>query len=91
MPTSSQHIADRYTAAQVLLDAIATAGSTDPEKINDAVSKTDKEYAVGRVKFAADHTAKIAVVESQWQGGKPVIVYPKDRAAGAVLFPMPAG
>lgn len=89
--TSSQHIADSYTAAKVLLDAITAAGSTDPQKINDAIAKTDKSYAVGPVKFAEDHTAKIPVVMSQWQKGKPVIVYPKDRATGSVLFPMPAG
>jgi branched-chain amino acid transport system substrate-binding protein len=89
--TSSQHIADSYTAAKVLLDAITAAGSTDPQKINDAVAKTDKEYAVGRVKFAEDHTSKIPVVMSQWQNGKPIIVYPKDRVTGTILFPMPAG
>ncbi|MEN3307824.1 MAG: branched-chain amino acid transport system substrate-binding protein [Micromonosporaceae bacterium] len=88
--TSSQHIADSYAAAQVLLDAISTAGSTDPQKINDAIAKTDKDYAVGRVTFAADHTAKIPVVVSQWQSGKPVIISPKDRATGTALFPMPA-
>jgi branched-chain amino acid transport system substrate-binding protein len=88
--TSSQHIADSYTAAMVLMDAIAAAGSTDATAVNAAIAKTDKEYPVGPVKFAADHTAKISVVNSQWQGGKPVMVYPKDRATGSVLFPMPA-
>jgi branched-chain amino acid transport system substrate-binding protein len=87
--TSSQHIADSYAAAQVLLDAIAAAGSTDPNKINDAIAKTDKTYAVGPVRFAADHTAKIAVVVSQWRSGKPVIIWPKDRATGTALFPLP--
>ena len=45
--TSSQHIADTYAAAQVLLDAIAAAGSTNAEKINAAIAKTDKTYVVG--------------------------------------------
>ncbi len=88
--TSSQHIADSYSAAQVLLDAISSAGSTDPQKINDVIAKTDKEYAVGRVRFAADHTAKIPVVVSQWQGGKPVIISPRDRATGTAVFPLVA-
>jgi branched-chain amino acid transport system substrate-binding protein len=83
--TSSQHIADSNAAAMVLLDAIGAAGSTDPKKINDAIAKTDKEYAVGPVKFADDHTAKIPVVVSQWQGGKPVIISPKDRATGTAI------
>jgi branched-chain amino acid transport system substrate-binding protein len=88
--TPSQHIADSYSAAQVLLDAIASAGSLDPGKINAAIAKTDKVYAVGQVSFAADHTAKIPVVESQWQDGKPVIVFPKNRATGPITFPMTA-
>lgn len=86
--TSSQHIADSYAAAQVLLDAIARAGSLDPAKINAAIARTDKVYAVGKVRFAADHTAKIPVVESQWQDGKPVIVFPKNRATGTIIFPL---
>ena len=88
--SSSQHIADSYTAAKVLMDAISAAGSTQAKAINDAIAKTDKEYPVGPVKFAADHTAKVPVANSQWQNGKPVIVWPKDRATGDVLFPLPA-
>jgi branched-chain amino acid transport system substrate-binding protein len=88
--SSSQHIADSYTAAQVLLDAIAAAGSTDPEKINEAIAKTDKTYVVGPIKFEADHTSKLPIVAVQWQGGKPVIVWPKSAKTGELLFPVPA-
>jgi branched-chain amino acid transport system substrate-binding protein len=87
--TSSQHIADSYAAAQVLLDAIAAAGSTEPEKINIAIAKTDKMYVVGPVKFAGDHTAKLPIVALQWQSGKTVIVWPKSAQTGEFLFPVP--
>jgi branched-chain amino acid transport system substrate-binding protein len=87
--TSSQHIADSYAAAQILLDAIAVAGSTDPEKINAAIAKTDKTYVVGPVKFDAEHTSKLPIVSLQWQSGKTVIVWPKASATGHFLFPMP--
>jgi branched-chain amino acid transport system substrate-binding protein len=87
--TSSQHIADSYAAAQILLDAIAAAGSTDPEMINAAIAKTDKTYVVGPIKFDADHTAKLPIVALQWQGGKPVIVWPKAAKTGEFLFPLP--
>ena len=87
--TSSQHIADSDAAARVLLDAIKTAGSTDAQKINEAIAKTDKTYVVGPVKFAPDHTSKLPMVELQWQGGKTVIVWPKTQATGQLLFPMP--
>jgi branched-chain amino acid transport system substrate-binding protein len=87
--SSSQHIADSYAAAQVLLDAIAAAGSTDPAKINQAIAATDKTYVVGPIKFAPDHTAKLPVVSLQWQAGKTVIVWPKSAKTGDFLFPLP--
>lgn len=87
--SSSQHIADSYAAAQVLLDAIAAAGSTNPEKINAALAKTDKTYVVGPIKFDENHTAKLPVVSLQWQNGKTVIVWPKAQKTGDFLFPLP--
>jgi branched-chain amino acid transport system substrate-binding protein len=87
--TNSQHIADSYAAAQVLLDAITAAGSTDPEKINAAIAKTNKTYVVGPVKFDENHTAKLPIVSLQWQGGKTVIIWPKASKTGDILFPLP--
>ena len=87
--TSSQHIADSYAAAHILLDAIAAAGSTDPEKINAAIAKTDKSYVVGPVKFDENHTAKLPIVSLQWQSGKAVIIWPKAAKTGDFLFPLP--
>ena len=88
--TRSQHIADSHAAAQVLLDAIAAAGSVDREKINAAIAKTNKSYVVGPVRFDADNTSKIPITVMQWQSGKAVVVWPKDRATGKLLFPLPA-
>lgn len=85
--TWSQHIADSTAAAQVLMDAIARAGTTDKEKVNAAIAKTNKTYVVGPVRFAADHTSKLPIVEDQWQGGKTVVVWPKKGATGKFLFP----
>ena len=87
--TQSQHIADSYAAAQVLLDAIAAAASTDREKINAAIGRTDKTYVVGPVKFDAEHTSRIPMMMMQWQKGKAVVVWPKDRATGPLMFPLP--
>jgi branched-chain amino acid transport system substrate-binding protein len=88
--TQSQHIADSHAAAQVLLDAITAAGSLDREKINAAIAKTDKSYVIGPVKFDAANTSRIPITVMQWQGGKAVVVWPKDRANGKLVFPMPA-
>jgi len=89
--TQSQHIADSHAAAQVLLDAIAAAGKLDREAINTAVAKTNKSYVVGLVKFDADNTSRIPITMMQWQSGKAVVVWPKDRATGKLMFPMPGG
>ena len=72
-----------------MLDAITAAGSTDPEKINAAIAKTDKTYVVGPVKFDEHHTAKLPIVALQWQGGKSVIIWPKAAKTGDFLFPLP--
>jgi len=87
--TSSQHIADSYAAAQVLLDAIAAAGSTDAQKINEAIAKTDKTYVVGPIKFDDNHTSKLPIVEDQWSSGNTAVVWPSERATGKFLFPLP--
>ncbi len=88
--TYSQHIADSEAAAEVLLDAIAKAGSTDPGKINTAIGQTDKTYVVGPVKFDSSHTSILPTVEDQWQNGKTVVVWPKSFANAQLLFPVPA-
>ena len=87
--TSSQHIADSYAAAQILLDGIAAAGSLDGDKINAAIAKTDKTYVVGPIKFDADHTATLPISVLQWQAGKTVVVWPKAQKTGEMRFPLP--
>ncbi len=88
----SQHIADSYAAASVLLDAITAAGSTDKAKVNAAIAKTNKTYVVGTVKFDANHTSKLPLVEDQWQNGQSKVVFsafPNIKPDGHFLFPLP--
>ena len=87
--SSSQHIADSYAVAVVMLDAIRAAASTSPADINAALAKTDKMTVVGPIRFDDTHTAKLPMVSMQWQGGKTVVVWPADKATGHVLFPVP--
>jgi branched-chain amino acid transport system substrate-binding protein len=87
--TQSQHIADSTTAAQVLLDAIKAAGTTDKAKVNQAIGKTNKTYVAGPIQFDAKHTAKLKLVEDQWQNGKSIVVGPtKEVQTGQFLFPI---
>jgi branched-chain amino acid transport system substrate-binding protein len=87
--TGSQHIADTYTAAQILLQAIGRAGSLDKTAINNQIGKTNGMFAVGHIKFNAQHTSTLPMVEEQWQNGKNVIIAPTNRATAKVIFPLP--
>ncbi|MCC7463594.1 MAG: amino acid ABC transporter substrate-binding protein [Gammaproteobacteria bacterium] len=86
----SQHIADSYTAARVLLDAIAAAGSLDKARINAAIAATEREYPVGPVKFGENHAAALEIAELQWQNGTPRVIWPLQRKTAELLFPVPA-
>jgi branched-chain amino acid transport system substrate-binding protein len=64
-----------YNAINIIMDAIARAGGTDPEKIRDALTKTNYEGPNGHFEFDAKGQAHgFNVVLVQLQGGKPVVV-----------------
>jgi branched-chain amino acid transport system substrate-binding protein len=88
----SQHIADSYAAAQVLLQAIARAGSTSSTAINNAIGQTNGMFVVGRINFAGSdlaHAVALGVVELQWQNGRTVEVWPRNTEQDPLLFPVP--
>ncbi len=72
----------------VLQQAITTAGTLEPVKVRDALSKLDFETFFGKVKFndRGVDTAASAVV-AQVQNGKAVPVFPTEIAAAAIRYP----
>lgn len=78
-----------YTATQIILESITKANSSDPQKIADAIGSTDGTYVGGPVKFAADHTSVTPLIFTQWQNGKPIIIWPTAVADGQIIFPLP--
>jgi branched-chain amino acid transport system substrate-binding protein len=46
-----------HNAIHIMVDAIRRAGAADPEKIRDAMEKTDYSGLVGNIKFDAKHQA----------------------------------
>ena len=75
-------VLSEYSAAEVLTDAIARAGSTDGAKIDAALAKTDALYPMGyTIKFGADQTSPTTATEGQWRGHSLVTVYPKSGSA----------
>ena len=74
-----------YVGLQMLIEAIAAAGSVEMEKVRAAAAKMDKpekSYATG---FGAKFDAKVQNTRAfpsvvQWQSGKIVTVVPKEAA-----------
>lgn len=85
-----------YMAVYVLKDAIERAGSLDPDKVADALAKTDMMGVYGRIRFDPKTHQVIPNVDPnegavgtifQWQAGKRVVVFPPKIAVGEILLP----
>ena len=87
-----------YDQVYYIADAIRRAGSDDPEKIVDALEKTDWIGTVGHIRFYGkddSHTHgmvygpdAVSGLFVQWQDGKMVPVWPKAVAGdNALKFP----
>ena len=86
-----------YDEVYYIADAIKRAGSTDPDKLVDALEKTDYVGTVGRVQFQGKdtpypHALKIGAstitgLMLQWQDGKQVNLWPANVANGKLKFP----
>jgi branched-chain amino acid transport system substrate-binding protein len=87
-----------YRSMQVLIDAIERAGTIDPEKVNDALAKTDLSTVGHRVKFDENHFSRGPLMFGQWfKTDKPEkwelkVVFSKHNfapATGEPIFPKP--
>ncbi|MBR1088410.1 ABC transporter substrate-binding protein [Bradyrhizobium manausense] len=86
-----------YDEVYYIADAVKRAGSTDADKLVDALEKTDWEGTIGRVQFYGKddpftHSIKygkglITGLMLQWQDGKQSAVWPKDVAKVELKFP----
>jgi branched-chain amino acid transport system substrate-binding protein len=84
-----QILGPEYAAAQIMMDSITRANSTDPQKVVDAIAATSGDFVCGPVKFSPQHTSAIPVIWTQWQDQKSVIIWPSSVAVGKPIFPMP--
>jgi len=86
-----------YDEVYYIADAVKRAGSTDADKLVDALEKTDWVGTIGRIQFYGKddqftHSIKygnglITGLMLQWQGGKQISVWPKEVAKGQLKFP----
>jgi len=86
-----------YDDVYMIADAIKRAGSTDSDKLVEAMEATDYVGTIGRVQFLPKgdphvHGLKIGAgyitgLFLQWQDGKQVNVWPASLANGKLKFP----
>jgi branched-chain amino acid transport system substrate-binding protein len=87
-----------YDLVYIIADAIhRNQSSTDPDKMVDALEKTDYVGTIGRWQFYGKndqftHALKygegyITGINLQWQNGKQVAIWPKSVANAKVKFP----
>src|ERR1700683_3296299 len=86
-----------YDEVYYIADAFKRAGATDPDKMVDALEKTDYVGTIGRWQFYGKndqftHALKygpgfITGINLQWQDGKQVAIWPKSVANAKLRFP----
>jgi branched-chain amino acid transport system substrate-binding protein len=84
------HPPQSTAALEVYHRAIQKAGSLDPEKVRDAIAKTDLMTAYGAIRFnekGQNIAKRMAVI--QIQIGKPSVVYPKEYKESDLVYPIP--
>jgi branched-chain amino acid transport system substrate-binding protein len=82
------HNAEATAACLALALGLEKAGSTDTQKVRDAVAGLDEETFFGPIDFSeqGENAAKpMSVI--QIQGGKPVTVWPKEQAESELKWP----
>ena len=77
-----------YDVLLIAADAIRRAGSTDSEKVVDALEKTNLEVGSGVVQFGLEkgdyryHQWQPPMLIVQWQNKEQVVVYPMNVKTG---------
>jgi len=86
------HNAEATAACLAMVLAVRNAGSTDADKVRDALARLDEQSFFGPLKFndrGENVTKPMSVV--QIQNGKLVTVWPADQAAGRLIWPGASG
>jgi branched-chain amino acid transport system substrate-binding protein len=81
---------DGYAAIQIIVDAIGRAGTLDPVKLRDAIAATNMETIKGPIQFHPNGTPIRSYWAVQYIKGVETIIWPKEMAEHAPVFPFPA-
>lgn len=82
------HVAEASAACLAIVLAIDKAGSTDVNKVRDALAGLDEQTFFGKIKFndKGQNVSKPMLV-IQIQNGKAVTVWPTEAASGPLVWP----
>jgi branched-chain amino acid transport system substrate-binding protein len=82
------HGAEATAACLALVLAAEKSGSTDPDKVRDALAALDEQTFFGPLKFSPQgQNVTKAMGVLQIQNGKPVPVWPKESSTAAMIWP----
>jgi len=70
----NNHAYTHWETTHLLAAAITAAGSTDREKVRDALASIHYDSAMGEVTFDDHHQARLPMILLKIEGGKPVIM-----------------
>lgn len=84
------HPPQSAAALEVYYKAIQKAGSLNPQKVRDQIAKVKVSSFYGTVCFNSQgKEACKSTAVAQIQGGRPVVVYPKEFAQRKLIYPAP--
>jgi branched-chain amino acid transport system substrate-binding protein len=82
------HGAEATAACLALILAAEKAGTTEPDKVRDAMAALDEQTFFGPLKFSPQgQNVTKAMGVLQIQNGKPVPVWPKESSSASLVWP----
>ncbi len=83
------HAAAGVAAVETLVNAIESAGSTDPAKVRDALAKSNFESLYGHIAFSPAGQISLPQTMIQIQRDKVAAIYGPKGFVGKLEYPMP--
>ena len=83
------HSASAVADVEAFAQGIAAAGSLDPKKVRDALTKLDFESLYGRISFREKGQISLPETVIQIQNGNLVAVYGPKGFVEKPMYPMP--
>ena len=82
------HAAAGVAAVEALVNAIQTAGGTDPQKVRDALAKVSFDSLYGHITFSDKGQIRLPQIMVQIQDGKVIPIYAGRGFVNRPLYPL---